>query len=152
MNETVLPRSNAERLIIKELPNETLVYDVENNRAFCLNEMARSVFNKCDGKTTFEEVIMSLGNVSDESLLLAINELNKAGLLKTESELPVVDSVSRRKMIKAAMTIGIAIPVVTSLVVPTAVNAQSGCIAPGQPCTPGGTACCSGNVCEATCF
>ncbi len=51
-----LPKARKEKLIVKELADETLVYDLENDRAHCLNQTAASVWKHCDGKATVSEL------------------------------------------------------------------------------------------------
>ena len=49
---TRLPRSRTENLVVRELDDETLVYDMDRNEAHCLNRTVALVWNQCDGKTT----------------------------------------------------------------------------------------------------
>ena len=39
-----LPRARTSELIVKELPDETLVYDLANDKAHCLNHTAALVW------------------------------------------------------------------------------------------------------------
>ncbi|HJZ82776.1 MAG TPA: PqqD family peptide modification chaperone [Pyrinomonadaceae bacterium] len=47
-----LPRARSENLVIRELDDETLVYDMERDEAHCLNQTAALVWQRCDGRTT----------------------------------------------------------------------------------------------------
>ncbi len=51
-----LPRARKDGLVIKELVNETLVYDLERDEAHCLNQTAALVWKRCDGKTTIAKM------------------------------------------------------------------------------------------------
>jgi hypothetical protein len=47
-----LARKRKQGLVIKELPDEVLVYDLDRNKAHCLNHSAAEVWERCDGRTT----------------------------------------------------------------------------------------------------
>ena len=55
-----LPRARTSDLVIRELDDETLVYDTERDKAHCLNRTAALVWEQCDGKTTAREAVRSL--------------------------------------------------------------------------------------------
>jgi hypothetical protein len=44
-----LPRMRAYALVIDDLPDEVLVYDLERHQAHCLNHTAALVWRACDG-------------------------------------------------------------------------------------------------------
>ena len=46
------PRARRTRLIVRRLPEETLVYDLESSRAHCLGPIAASVWRRCDGRSS----------------------------------------------------------------------------------------------------
>lgn len=149
-----LPLLRTENLVVKELPNEILIYDLENNKAYCLNETARAVMQKCNGSVTVGEVVTSLNAtlktpVNEEMVWLAVDQLKKAGLFKGDFEVPIQTSrVSRRKMLQAAAALGLALPMVTSLVAPSAIHAQSRCIPiEGGQCNLQVNDCCPPAVC-----
>ena len=62
-----LPRARIDGLVIKELPNETLVYDLERDEAHCLNQAAALVWKHCDGKTTIVKMTSLLQAQLDTS-------------------------------------------------------------------------------------
>jgi len=55
-----LPRARKDGLVIKELVNETLVYDLERDEAHCLNQTAALVW-----KTTVAKMAGFLGEQLD---------------------------------------------------------------------------------------
>ena len=57
---TQLPAARQAGLVVRELPGETLVYDLENNKAHCLNGTAALVWRRCDGQTTVAELAQTL--------------------------------------------------------------------------------------------
>jgi hypothetical protein len=81
-----LPRARQASLIIKEVDDETLVYDVEADKAHCLNTTAAQVWKSCDGKTSVKEIATQMSSTDgapvDESLVwLALDQLEKFKLL-----------------------------------------------------------------------
>jgi hypothetical protein len=150
-----LPKARTEKLIIKELPDETLVYDLETDRAHCLNSTAGWVWKKCDGNTTVSELTALLASetnsAGDESLIwLALDQLERFNLLSTSPLLPdAFAGISRRQWVKRIGMAAIAIPVIISISAPDA-HAQGSCPAPpakqpnGCPCNGNGN-CLSGN-------
>ncbi len=83
--QTPLARKNG--LVIQELPDEVLVYDLETDKAHCLNQTAAFVWKKCDGKTSVAAIVgqfkQQTGSVIEEDLVwLAIDQLNERKLLE----------------------------------------------------------------------
>ena len=52
----MLPLKRRGDLIVRQVSDETLVYDERNDRAHCLNRAAALVWEHCDGRTTIEEI------------------------------------------------------------------------------------------------
>src|SRR5882724_7680086 len=97
-----LPRARHESLIIKKLPEETLVYDLERDKAHCLNQAAALVWKHCDGKTTIAKMTSLLQAQLDisanaEVVWLAIKQLQRFHLVESyDEETAAMPSVSRR--------------------------------------------------------
>ena len=134
--------------IVRQLSEEFLVYDKETSQAHCLNRTAIDVWKLCDGKITVAEIIQKLEKKSkspvDERIVwMALRQLQKSGLLlgrilSSKEE----NFLSRRAMVKKmGVAAALALPVVTSILVPTAAQAAS-CLHSGQPCT-SNSECCS---------
>lgn len=132
-------QARREGLVTRELENETLVYDLTRNRAHCLNETAALVWKNCDGHTTLPQMTEFLGkeldvSVDERLVLFALDKLGKAHLLEERITLPPEGGrMSRREAVRrlgmgAALA---ALPVVMSIVAPTAVSAAT-CTAVGQ--------------------
>ena len=51
-----VPKARQEQLIVKELPDELLIYDLQSDKAHCLNETAALVWKNCDGHKTVEQL------------------------------------------------------------------------------------------------
>jgi hypothetical protein len=149
------PVARQEGLVIQEMPDEVLVFDLETNKAHCLNETAAFVWKACDGKNSVAEITKLFGNQSgkpvEESLVwLAIDQLNENNLLAEKIQANF-NGQSRREVIKKiGLAAVIALPIVSSLVAPTAAYAVF-CSGPqqGQPCTSSGPSiCCNGVCCD----
>src|SRR6185369_8928999 len=94
------------QLVTKDLPEETLVYDLRTNKAYCLNETASLVWKSCNGENEPADIAKLMANESNASVpedlvWLAIEELRKNNLLEMPHYLPrVTDGISRRKIIR----------------------------------------------------
>ena len=51
-----LPRMREQGLVVDDLPDEVLVYDLDRHQAHCLNRTAALVWRHCDGQTTVKEI------------------------------------------------------------------------------------------------
>jgi len=149
-----LPRARHESLIIKELPEETLVYDLENDKAHCLNQTAAMVWKHCDGKTTISAMVLQmskeLGEPIDPNIvLIAIKQLQARQLLQKEfTATGPMPQISRRNAMKAlGLLTAASVPLITSIVAPTAAQAAS-CVPLGKACLQDSD-CCS-NRCQDT--
>ena len=150
----VMPKARKDRLIIKELPDETLVYDLNTDRAHCLNETASIVWKNCNGRNSITDLNNSLQKASalpvDEDVVwLALAQLEKFKLL---SEVPdqakLGSGITRRRVMRNLGLAAIALPSIIAIVAPTPALALS-CVQPGLP---PGTSCnnngqCCSNVC-----
>jgi hypothetical protein len=139
-------------LVIQEMPEEVLVFDMDTNKAHCLNETAAFVWKACDGKNTVTDISRMFGNQSgksvDENLVwLAIDQLNENNLLE-EAISANFNGQTRRDVIKKiGLAAVIALPIVSSLVAPTAALAVA-CSGTVTNCTlPGGGVCNNGTPC-----
>lgn len=130
------PTARKAGLVIQEMPDEVLVYDLNTNKAHCLNQTAAFIWKSCNGENSIAE-IKSLfekkfgGIVTEDFIWLAIDQLNKDELLKEKVTLKF-DGISRREVIKkVGLTSMIALPIVASLAVPNSALASSTCTARG---------------------
>jgi hypothetical protein len=137
-------------LVIQELPGELLVYDMNRHKAHCLNQTAAFIWKRCDGKTPVPEIAARLGKEfnarGDEELIwLALDQLEKSHLLRGRVARPSGGKgVSRREVLrKAGLAAAVGVPLVTSILAPTA-HAQASCRPRDAACT-ANTQCCSGN-------
>lgn len=151
----ITPLARKDRLVIQELENEILIYDLETNKVFALNETSALVWQFSDGKRNIFEIARAISehlsySVSEEFVWLALGKLKNEKLI--ENEIPTnFQGATRREVIKrVGLTSMIALPVVASLVAPISAQAQSICgAAPrGLGCTCNNSTLCASNCCN----
>jgi hypothetical protein len=122
----VSPVARTESLIVKEVDGETLVYDLTNDKAHCLNDTAARVWKNCDGRKTVSEISEALSaesntSVKDEVVWLALDQLEKFKLLAAAPAKPgFLAGMTRRQMVARLGIAAVALPAIVSLVVPVA--------------------------------
>jgi Coenzyme PQQ synthesis protein D (PqqD) len=133
-------------VIVQDVLEEVLIYDLEKNIVRRLNRIAAAVWKECDGRKNAGEIARAVaprfeGKVDEQTVLLALRQFTKSHLLRGGTPgLASARAVSRRELIKR---LGIAaVPVVTSMIVPTAARAAS-CLPAGRNCS-SNNQCCSG--------
>lgn len=131
-----LPAARTTDIVVQDLGKEILIYDLKTHKAYSLNETSSIVYQAYDGKTTFEQ-LRTRHRFTNEIIFLAINELKKENLIDTAEEYGfALTEMSRREAIrKVALASAIALPLISSLTVPTAAMAASTCREEGQSCT-----------------
>ena len=153
-----MPRARQDELIVEELQDETLVYDLNRHKARCLNRTAALVWRHCDGRTTVAEVAALLEEQSatptDEAVVwMALDRLDRAHLLSEPVTLPADRAqYSRRQMLQTlrrAAGIALLLPVIESIVAPLAA-AQGSCVT-NCAAIPNCTPCTTGTNCNREC-
>lgn len=161
------PKARLENIIVQEVETETLICDLTENRVFCLNSTAGEVWKLCDGKTNIWQIADKLSRrtnslANEELVLLTLRELSSKRLLSQKIETSqLFGNLSRRDVVKKiGLTSMIALPIITSVLMPQAVNAQSASLVNGQSCSSNSqclssfcadSVCCSGacnGICE----
>ena len=124
-------------LVVEELPDEVLVYDRKSDEAHCLNKMASLIWKNCDGQSGIDEIAASVGHelnsaVSRQAVMLGLEELSAFSLLDQKPpRTPKRASMPRRELIKTlGLTSAVALPLIISIVAPTAAQAAT-----VDPCT-----------------
>jgi Coenzyme PQQ synthesis protein D (PqqD) len=142
-----LPRKREQQLVIDELPDEVLVYDLDRHKAHCLNHTAALVWQHCDGRSTPSQIARRLTKklrapFNEDLVWLALRQLERLHLLEQSISLPPAFlGVSRRQMVRnLGLAAAVAVPVVTSIVAPTAAEAST-CLPAGATCS-GTIMCC----------
>ena len=147
------PIQRKDNIVLQKLENETLLYDLKTNKAFCLNETSAMVWEFCDGNRSVSEMSREMSKqlktlVSEDFVYLALDQLNKDGLLEhCDERNNYFAGLSRREAIrKVGFASVVALPVISSLVAPEASMAQSTCLTINTICSPG--QCCAGLQCQ----
>ncbi len=131
------PQARKDRLVIEELPEETLIYDQERHKAHCLNQSAAFVCSRCDGQTSVAGLAKALEDelgipAAGETVRLALDRLGRAHLLEQRERAERGSSrYSRRRVVKTLAKLGFAVPMVISIVSPLSAQVAS-CITQAQ--------------------
>lgn len=156
------PRARRARLVVEDVGDEVVVYDLVSDRAHCLNGIAARVWKRCDGETTPEAIARAVGreldaDVDPEVVHCALRQLRASGLL--EEGTAGKRGLSRRDLARRLALYGglaVLVPVVSSIVAPTPAEAASPCAkaancgsSAGADCSSGcnGRCICSGGQC-----
>ncbi len=132
------PVARKDGIVVQDVDDELLVYDLRSNRAHCLTESAAFIWNCCDGGTSVEQMRQKIKErfgteVSEDFVLLALEELGREGLLESSVETGL-GKISRREALrKVGVGTMIALPLVASLAVPNTALAVVSCV--GQVCS-----------------
>lgn len=136
-------------LVVQHVSDETLIYDMDTQKAFCLNRSAAIVWQFCDGKKSVEEIVSSIKAAGEDEFGLALVEfalaqLEAENLLESKADFQNVEpGISRRQTIRRlGLTSVAALPIVAAVVAPAAGQAAS-CRANDASCT-ASAQCCSG--------
>ena len=123
------PRRRRDGLVVQELPEETLVYDLERHRAHCLEAVAAAVWEASDGHRTVEQIAARAAKrigrrVPEEAAWLALRRLGRARLLEVPVATPATGPFTSRRdwLKKAALFGGLS---VLSITAPTAAQAAT---------------------------
>jgi hypothetical protein len=140
-------------VLLRELPDELIVYDLRRHRAHCLNRAAARVFRSADGTRTVAEIAEGLEGepqAREAVVRLALDQLAAAGLLVTVAGPPAdasdplvpqagdatgfeaatrveaVPARSRREVLQSVGTgVALLLPAVVSVLAPTPADAAS---------------------------
>lgn len=133
------PTSRHNNVVVQELENEVLIYDLQSHKAFCLNETSALIWRLCDGTKSVAEINQLISKrfklaLSEDILWLALDQLKQNNLLVEGNELEIkFNGLSRREAIrKAGAASMIALPVIASLIAPSDANAQSSAVCGGS--------------------
>lgn len=133
------------------MENEVLVYDIDSNKAYCLNETSSVIWALCNGRNEFAKIrsvaCKKLGaEVSEDLVWLALDELKKNDLISGEYSTNFQGMKRRDVIRKIGLASAVALPLIFSVLAPTAASAAT-CATNGTPCTTPVTCC--GGVCSA---
>ena len=150
-----LPRAREDELVVRELSDETLVYDQKRHRAYCLNRAAALVWRRCHGRTNVAEMATLLEEelnipAGEDAVWLALKQLGRSHLLRERVVPPVrAGPYPRREVMRRMALVGVAVVSISAPTVAQALscvdvvcgtgsmgaNCLSGSVE-GQPCDP----------------
>jgi coenzyme PQQ synthesis protein D (PqqD) len=131
------PIARQKDLIIEELSDEVLVYDLNTDNAHCLNRTSALIWKNCDGQKSRGDIAELLEQelnspVSVQVVVLGLEELGRYDLLQNETLEAPKARLSRRRLIQnLGLTAAVSLPLIMSISAPTA--AQQGSLPP-DPC------------------
>lgn len=120
-----LPTRRTADILEQATDKELLIYDLHTNKAYNLNETLRIVYSFCDGQTTFDDLKRRY-KYTDDLIYLALDELQKNDLIENYTSNHFAGMNRREVIRRVGLSSMIALPVISSLVAPTAAMAQSG--------------------------
>lgn len=148
------PLARKDGLLVRELAEEVVAYDVDRHEAHCLNPTAAFVFKNSDGRASVGDIATRLH--ADEPLVwLALERLGEAGLLEQSPAPPPERGGWSRRDVVRRMGLGLSVllPAVTSILVPTPAEAAVTCVAAGACAGNPGPSCYIANpaLCDGSC-
>jgi len=155
------PLARREGLVVRDLPDETIVYDRKRHQAHCLNRMAALVFRHADGTRSAAEIATLLAEGTPREreavVALALEQLSQACLLDGPAPVP---ATARRAVLRhVGLGAALLVPAIASVIAPTPAEAATcvtscvgqpngtpcNCFAPDVPC---GSATCVADSCN----
>ena len=156
--ESLVPKARHHELVVQELEDEVLLYDLMHHQAHCLNRTAALIWEHCDGKQTVRGLArlleQKLGVVTDEEVVwLGLRQLNKFHLLEEQMAPSAGPArISRRELgRKLGVVAALSLPLILSVVAPTAAQAATGALPDGSHCEVDAECasnCCVANLCS----
>ncbi|HEY0427864.1 MAG TPA: PqqD family protein [Pyrinomonadaceae bacterium] len=139
MNSSQVPVARKQGLVVQEMPEEVLIYDLDTNKAHCLNKTAAFVWKSCDGNKSIADITKSFENdfgspVNEDLVWLAVEQLNDKNLLSEGLQTNFKGQNRREVIKKIGFAAVIALPVVASLTAPSSAlaTASCACVAPAD--------------------
>jgi len=134
MNNPEAPRCTRQRVSIRQIGTETLVYDEGRHTAYCLNQSSAVIWKLANGDRSIDQIRAAAAleldaPVSTELVLFAVDALRADGLIEPSASAAVAPAVSRRSMLQTlGMGGALLLPAIAAVVAPTAAQAYGGCV------------------------
>jgi hypothetical protein len=124
-------------ILVEEMSDEVLVYDLDRHRAHCLNPTAAFLLQHADGTRDLGQLTSLAAEefdtpASEEVIRVGLKRLERAKLVRWDAQPSVPEGMSRRKALRQLATLGLAIPAVMTIVSPLA--AQGATTIPIKDC------------------
>lgn len=161
-NPDIKPLAKSKDLLVQQADKELLLYDLNTNKAYCLNETSAAVWQLCDGTNSITDITDNLQKASKSEIpadliALALFDLQREKLIDDMAETTALfGKLTRREVVRRiGLTTMVALPLISSVIVPTSIAAQSPvagtCANPGlQSCTTPQN-CLNGDTCTSNC-
>jgi hypothetical protein len=155
------PVARRSGLVVRNLPGELVVYDLDRHRAHCLNQTASTVFRGADGTRSQAELGILLGEgfgkeEREAAVRMALDQLESAQLLDPGAPVVPAGGLSRRAALRrAGLGAALLLPAIASVVAPTPAEAAATCTQDcsgklfGTPCNAVGST--TAPPCDSTC-
>lgn len=133
MFSNLYPNVRQNDLVTQDSNSEMLIYDLTNNKVFCLNETSALVWRLCNGKNTIAEISKETSkklntNIGEDFIWLSLKQLEKENLLENTKLPPKFSDLSRREVVKRiGLSTALVLPLITSLVAPRVALSASFC-------------------------
>lgn len=158
MNNSQFPSARKTGLVVQDMPDEVLVYDLNSNKAHCLNKSAAFVWKSCDGTKNVPDIVNLFASeagekVSEDFVWLAIDQLSENSLLEASIKADFAGRSRRDVIKKIGMVSVISLPIIASLIAPKNALAvvSCACVSPAacgpQTGCPSTTNCDGNGVC-----
>ena len=152
-----MPTVRTDDVVVEELLDESVIYDLKTNKAHSLNRMATLVWRHCDGHTTVPRMATLLAKELDvpahEALVwMTLKRLSTLHLLREHVRVPAASVSHTRREAMRVLGLAAVLPVIASIVAPSAAHAQSctqNC-ASAPNCVPCGN--CNKQCCNGACL
>ncbi len=156
-NELPYALARDEGLMIVELADETIVYDLDRNQAHCLNQCAAAIWRACDGHASEQDVAHSVSEhlglpLDSDTVTITLARLGRAHLLKARGRESAVPTCTRRELVRRMKLAGLApaaLPAIISAAAPDAATAGNSCQKKTKACSPS-LKCCAGCSCPSS--
>lgn len=132
MKLKIKPECRTNDILSQEVIGEVMLYDLKVDKAFLLNPTSSCVWRLCDGTKSVEEIANLVSQEFDETVpedlvWLALDQFKNNNLLENK-DIEKIDflGMSRREIVKkVGLTSMIALPLVSSIVIPFSVEGAS---------------------------
>ena len=123
------PIARKEEILAHDVGNEVVIYDLKDDKAYCLNRVSAKIWKHCDGQTPVSELAKLLDEVGvpaePVAVLSVLEQLAEARLL--ESTEAKAHKVTRRDVLAGlGVAAAVVLASVTSMSAPRASQAASG--------------------------
>jgi hypothetical protein len=134
----MFPQKQGSGLSAQQVGSETVVFNESTGKVVCLNRIAASVWELCDGKTSIATIAQLASEqldapVTEDLVNFALRELQKQKLLE-EQKLILSPVLTRRSLVQQlGKSVAILLPIVAAVAIPKKAHAYAGCVLGDTP-------------------